>query len=241
MRKPDASLARCHTGRKGYERRPRGGRPSAFLLATLLATACLGAVGPAAAAESGRAVAPDGVSFLVNSDIGAERWTISLNVAAGDPSRIVNATGNIFYSDGSAPKFVVCQLRPDSTGSLGEPASELRFSCSGTDACRVAAVECSQQSWTLINPDVRLPAGFFLPPGGLGGLSSEVVKRSPAERPGLAPGSEGRIAAFVEQVLRRGRALLSRFGAREWPRPALAQSSPAGGTLSFDGLTYLVS
>lgn len=55
----------------------------------------LTAVG-AIAQDSGSTLSPDQQSFLVNKDIGSERWTIALNLFTTDPANVINVTGNIF-------------------------------------------------------------------------------------------------------------------------------------------------
>ena len=88
----------------------------------------------AAAQDSGSTLSPDRQSFLVNKDIGNERWTIALNLFSTDPADVINVTGNIFRSDGGPASFVGCLVRADSNGSLNDPSSVFRLSCFGADA-----------------------------------------------------------------------------------------------------------
>jgi hypothetical protein len=115
----------------------------------------------------------DGFNYLVNKDLGGERWSISLNLV---PVRnedgtfrdeIASLTGNVFKPDGSPPSFLHCTVRPDSTGTLDDQGSTFRFSCDGASACDGTAADCAASAWTLVGDDVALPASFLLPPGGL--------------------------------------------------------------------------
>ena len=115
----------------------------------------------------------DGYNYLVNKDLGGERWSISLNlVPVGDQdgtfrNEIVSLTGNVFKPDGSPPSFIHCVPRADSTGTLDDLGSTFRFACDGTSACDGTAAGCAESAWTLLGDDVALPASFLLPPGGL--------------------------------------------------------------------------
>ncbi len=86
---------------------------------------------------------PDGKRVLVNKDVGAERWAISLNDDG-------TATGNVFRSDGGAPAFIFCE-------PLAAPNS---FRCFGADAC---TTETCIDQYVLI-ADVTLPSDFFTLP-----------------------------------------------------------------------------
>lgn len=153
-----------------------------------------------ATAQSGVAVTPDGLGYLVNKDLSGERWTISLNLSPEDPQRtlITNVTGNVFRP-GQPPAFVVCQATLDTSGTLGDPSSTLGFSCDGASACAQDALTCSRSDWSLLVRGLELPASFFLP-------SSED-------------------ASAVESLT------------ASTPR----QVDDRGTTLSYDGLSYLVS
>ena len=126
----------------------------------------------AQANDRGATLTFDRLSYLVNKDLANERWSIGLNYVpvrtanGGVVSRLAGVTGNVLSADG-APKFVSCTVRDDSTGTLDDPSSEFRFSCSGTDACEGTARDCAASAWTLISDDVVLQASFFLPPDGL--------------------------------------------------------------------------
>lgn len=126
----------------------------------------------------------DGFNYLVNKDLGGERWSISLNLvpvatAQGTfRNEIKSITGNVFKPDGSLPSFIYCEPRPDSTGTLDDLGSTFRFSCEGTSACDGTATGCAASAWTLLGDDVALPASFLLPPGGLPAVpqsDSEIV------------------------------------------------------------------
>jgi hypothetical protein len=164
--------------------------------------------------QAGSTLTPDRQSFMVNKDIGEERWTIALTLAQLDPPIVSSITGNVFRRDGSPPAFVVCQVRPDSTGSLSDPSSSFRLACKGTDACPSNARECARTSWRPLADDLTIAASFFLPPGGLDGSASVSAVAAAAMAP--LPSR----AASVDTA---------------------AQSSARGATLTFDGLSFLVN
>jgi hypothetical protein len=197
-----------------------------------------GAASRADAAESGATLTPDRAAYLVNKDLGADRWTIGLNVVPDDPSRVINVTGNVFRSDGGAPAFVVCQVGADSVGSLADPASRFTFTCRGTDACPSTAKDCAASSWSLIADDIALDAAFFLPPGGVGSLAA-TEHAHVAECDDLAC----RALEVVLAAVTTGHRLLAGTGTTwlRWPAEAVAQGVDRGATLSFDQLTYLVN
>ena len=118
-------------------------------------------------AQSGSTLTPDRLSYVVNSDVGAERWTINLNLASLDPQRSINVTGNV-YRKGQSPSFVWCQERADSTGTLDNPSSIFRLRCSGASACGGTATGCARNQWSIIADLVEIPASFFLPARGNG-------------------------------------------------------------------------
>jgi hypothetical protein len=197
------------------------------------------------AQESGSTLTPDSLTYLVNKDVNGERWTIGVNVAPDDPSTIVNITGVILVP-GGAPKFVVCQERPDSIGSLSDVGSTLRFACDGADGCSSTAQECSQSGWTSIAPDVPLPASFLLPPGGGGNLASHQGEPSKAytRAPDGIRRPESTVSATLWSLLRSLQASIGDFGPVLLAGPSEAEAqagAPGAATLSFDGLTYLVS
>jgi hypothetical protein len=136
-----------------------------------------------AAAQSGSTLTPDRLTYLVNKDIGAERWTINFNLASLDPQRAINVTGNVYRSDGGSPSFVWCQEREDSNGTLADPDSIFRLRCSGASACGETATGCAREQWQTIADLVEIPASFFLPEGGnglaSGGLRAQ--QRSPVD------------------------------------------------------------
>ena len=121
----------------------------------------------AARAESGSTLTPDHLTYVVNKDVGAERWTINLNLASLDPQRAINVTGNV-YRSGTSPSFVWCQERDDSSGTLDDPSSIFRLRCSGASACGDTATGCARSQWSLIADPVEIPASFFLPAAGNG-------------------------------------------------------------------------
>lgn len=94
----------------------------------------------------------DGARYLVNKDVGPERWAITRNLDDG------TVTGNVFVSDGSAPSFIWCEEVTEEGGGEGD----LTFSCWGSDAC--ASAPCSVDEWTFLI-EVPLAASFFAPEG----------------------------------------------------------------------------
>jgi len=117
-----------------------------------LALACVGAT-PALAAQSGVQWTPDSDRILVNKDVGAERWAITLNVSD------FSASGNVFRTDGGDPAFIWCEKTGDSyDDSIGE--LNLLYRCFGADR---AVGGFTSPDWTLIAEDIELPLSFFIP------------------------------------------------------------------------------
>ena len=82
---------------------------------------------------------------LVSKDVNGARWAMSYDRTSGV------VTGNVFPTDGGAPKFVVCRvLSSDAQGGLAAD-------CKGADACTTCP--CAT-GWTNLGT-VTLPAGFF--------------------------------------------------------------------------------
>ena len=98
-------------------------RHGAMVLVALLSIAA------SARAQTGATLTPDLRNHMVNKDIAAQRWTINLNLASDDSDSVTNVTGNIFRADGGPPSFVLCQVRPDSNGTLNDPSSTFRLTC----------------------------------------------------------------------------------------------------------------
>lgn len=117
-----------------------------------LALVCAGAA-PAFAAQTGVQWTPDSDRILVNKDVGAERWAITLNVSD------FSASGNVFRTDGGDPAFIWCEKTGHSyDDSIGELYLEYR--CYGADR---AVGGFTSPDWTLISDDVVLPLSFFIP------------------------------------------------------------------------------
>jgi hypothetical protein len=115
-----------------------------------LALACVGSP-PAHAAVTGVQWTPDSARILVNKDVGADRWSITLNLTD------FSATGNIFHTDDRAPSFLWCRKLDDSfdSGQL-----DLRYECFGAD--RAIGVFTSPD-WVSISDQILLPLSFFIP------------------------------------------------------------------------------
>jgi len=226
------------------------------LVSGLAVLAMLIASSAGAQAPSGSTLSPDQQSFLVNKDLGNERWTINVNLFSTDPADVINVTGNIFRADGGPASFVTCLVRDDSTGTLNDPDSVFRLSCSGTDACTSTAEACARDAWNAISSDVLVPASFFLPPGGIGAPLT-VTGTAAAARSALASaGWNAPRAPAIEQGLveRVVASLGEAFGGfRAWvvarrdfdfvrPSTAHAQAGGArGATLTLDQLNFLVT
>jgi hypothetical protein len=189
-------------------------------------------IAASAFAQAGATLTPDGQSFLVNKDIGNERWTIALNLSSENPSSFNNITGNVFKRDGSPPSFILCQVRLDSTGDLSDPASTFRLQCSGTNACDSTAKECARSDWVPIGNDIQIAADFFLPPQGLGNTSS-------AARASEDDAAWAKLGEQLEALRDWLGTVLAR--AVTGPDAALAQGNDRGATLTLDGFNYLVN
>jgi hypothetical protein len=224
-----------------------------------LAVTTLGVLASAARVHaqvpSGSTLSPDLQSYLVNKDLGSERWTINLNLYSQDPDDVINVTGNIFRSDGGPASFVECLVRDDSTGTLADPASTFRLSCSGSDACTSTAESCARDGWTLISDDVPVPASFFLPPGGLGTLPAAggaarirlaQAGWTPPRAPAVHRSLLERVTAYVAGALDDFRRWVSARRDFDFafvrPPSAFAQAgSGRGATLTPDRLNFLVT
>jgi len=105
------------------------------------------------AAPNGVQWTPDGSHILVNKDVGAERWSIALNL--GD----LSATGNVFFTDGRTPAFIWCEKTADEFDStIGEIT--LQYRCFGSQG---SVGGFGIDDWTLISEEVFLPLSFFVP------------------------------------------------------------------------------
>ncbi len=166
---------------------PPGGPGAAS--AVPVARAAAGPSTVAGTSARGATLTPDAANFLINKDVGLDRWSISLNFVPAQAvdqalgtqgsagvlergllaNRPLSVTGNVFPSGGGAPSFVFCQERQDSTGTLADPSSEFRLSCLGSGPCLADAASCARDGWRPIPgaDDIRLQASFFLPAGGL--------------------------------------------------------------------------
>lgn len=132
-------------------------RSTRFLLA--IATIAIALVAPPKAhaqRQSGTQLTPNAGRYLVNKDVGAERWAISFDLA----SRTV--TGNVFKSDGSAPSFVWCKVASEIPAPDPKDNRYL-LDCFGAAAC--ASAPCSDSAWTEIGRGIEVTGGFLLPPG----------------------------------------------------------------------------
>jgi len=121
-------------------------------MAALALTLTIPASG-ASAAVTGIQWSPDAARLLVNKDVGAERWAITLNLSD------FSATGNVFYTDDRAPSFIWCQKTgEDFDADFGE--LDLRYTCFGSDR---AVGGFAANDWVEISDNVVLPLSFFIP------------------------------------------------------------------------------
>ncbi|MBM4242501.1 MAG: hypothetical protein FJ148_01635 [Deltaproteobacteria bacterium] len=223
-------------------------------IATLAIVALLGAQAARAQAPAGSTLSPDGRSFLINKDLGNERWTINVDLYGNDPDDIINVTGNIFRADGGPASFVTCLVRSDSDGTLTDPDSFFRLSCSGSDACTTNAEACARDAWTPIADDVSVPARFFLPPDGIGAFlfpasdaSHDALARagwSPPRAPAVERGLAERLAAWARGAYSGFRTWVVKQRDAEFlePRTAWAGGTTSrGATLTLDRYNFLVT
>lgn len=92
-------------------------------LTTMMAAVLLLAAQTASAQrQSGIQRTPDDARVLVSKDVGGDRYAITLNTDDG------TLTGNVFSTDGSAPKFIACV-----------PTGTNAFSCRVADTCDASA------------------------------------------------------------------------------------------------------
>jgi hypothetical protein len=170
----------------------------------------------------GLQLTPGGVRTLINKDIGGERWTITRN----DDGTV---TGNVFVSDGGAPKFVWCNEK-----SAGADVVDL--ACFGADACvREASGACPSADWQFIAP-VSMPRSFFEPSDE---VTLDAVVAAVAGALGDAGGFDAVILALdmgysLRQVARAG--LSGRLrGSGEIVDHSGAPEAPAGPPLGVFG------
>jgi hypothetical protein len=105
------------------------------------------------AAVSGVQWTPDAARILVNKDVGAERWAITLNLDD------LTATGNVFFTDDRAPSFIWCEkTASEFDPQVGELT--LQYRCLGSDR---AVGGFALSDWSQISDQVFLPFSFFVP------------------------------------------------------------------------------
>ena len=143
---------------------------------------------------SGSQMTPDSRGYLINKDVGNERWAISYNLA----DRTV--TGNVFKSDGSDPSFIWCRITSE-TPAANPADNQYLLDCWGADRC--TAAPCSDSAWTPIGTGIPISGSFLLPPQTLATFKGAVEPvfaascasagchggASPAEELDLADGS----------------------------------------------------
>lgn len=154
------------------------------------------------AASGGVQWSPDGLRLFANKDVGAERWSITLNLAD------VSATGNIFFADGRPPAFVWCQR----TGHSHEPnvaKLTLTYRCFGSSG---AEGGFSVNDWTVISDNVQLNAAFFAPEAETCDLNGASNGANAQSAHSLWECS-GTFGSFQQQVFSDGTGYSSNIGA----------------------------
>jgi hypothetical protein len=184
------------------DRWAQGGTMNRLVCTLVVSLALLiGASAPAHSEPGGVQWSPDSARIFVTKDVGAERWSITLNLAD------ISAAGNIFFTDGRPPAFVFCRL----TGHNHEPAVarlNLHFQCFGSDAAHgVFALD----DWNVIADDVRLSAAFFAPPSETCNLSG-AANGPNAANPSSRWDCGGTSGTFNFQVFGDGTGFSSRSG-----------------------------
>ncbi|MFM7142962.1 MAG: hypothetical protein ACKO2K_13725 [Alphaproteobacteria bacterium] len=117
----------------------------ALVLAALIALGTTAAPTTASARESGFQVSELEDYAMVSKDVNGERWAMTYDLFDG------TITGNVFPTDGGAPKFVVCEVLDE------DAAGNITADCKGADAC--TSCPCTK-GWTAIG-EVTLPGTFF--------------------------------------------------------------------------------
>ena len=165
---------------------------------------------------SGSTLSPDFQSYMVNKDLGPERWTISLNLFSTDPTSIISITGNIFRADDGPASFVTClDARGLERRACAIRTSSFRLSCSGAGRVPSTAEACAREAWTLIADDVRVPASFFLPSGGNGTAQARHRRRSTRCWRSRASLEQRSRAGSAVELARRQRARADRRARRD--------------------------
>lgn len=104
-------------------------------------------------------------NFLTSKPVASERWSVALQID-NDSKRAI-ATGNVFLTDGSAPKFIYCTSRDgDNVPLFLATGARIPFDCLGTDRCTGDPASC-RGDWAPIENVESVPSSFFLPPDGL--------------------------------------------------------------------------
>jgi len=97
---------------------------------------------------------PDALRILVNKDVGAERWAITLNLLDA------TVTGNVFFTDARPPLFLWCER----TGHNHSPSLAellLSYRCFGSERAQSVF---TVGDWSLVSDQVTLDGLFFAPP-----------------------------------------------------------------------------
>lgn len=152
-----------------------------------------------ASAQSSFQITPDNRSVLMQRRVGDQQWVVLLRGA--------NAYGNVYFSDGTPPAFVSCDVSfPDS--------GDVAFACRGADAC-------TEEECLPYRPldEVTLPASFFrCTAGDPHPVSGMFALNCPAEPAMRAPGGPSESSPSGVRYAHDGRFVMFQkdVGAERW-------------------------
>lgn len=112
--------------------------------------------GTASRAQAQIQLTPDSNRYLIQRNVGQERWAISYNLEDQ------TLTGNVFHTDGKPPSFIYCEFT-DIQYAEDPNDNEYTLDCWGNDPCE--STPCDPDWGDPIATDIPLPASFLLPPG----------------------------------------------------------------------------
>ncbi len=133
-------------------------------IAATALTLCAANMAAAQDRVSGIQLSPDSNQYLINKDVGDERWAITFDLDSK------SVTGNVFYPDGRDAQFLWCE-HVSSSANADPAQSELTVDCYAAPACDRAP--CDDDAWTFV-AQVPVPGSFLLPPGTQSTLSGNV-------------------------------------------------------------------
>src|SRR5581483_5590574 len=170
---------------------------------------------------SGLQTTPDGRTVLINKPVGAEQWAISSN----DDGSV---TGNIFFTDGRDPQFLICMKTGDD-GNQDPAAIMIRFACSISSKCTTA--QCPGASdWMGLPGEVTLPGSFFRPRvAGTTSLEDDTADEDVALEDAAADKPSG-----LQTTSDDKRILINKpVGAEQWAITSVKQDGSITGNIFF--------